>query len=119
MSIWPGRWKWRHVKSLKWKHSEHINILEARMFLFTVKWRARAVHYHSRRFLHLLDSQVGVAVFTKGRSSSRSLNQVLRKTAAALVASDQYFLLAYVGTKENPADEASRRYDEPKNRSSC
>ena len=60
------------------------------------------------RFAHLMDSQVCLAVVTKGRSSSRRLNRVLRKVAALLVATGSYAIVGYVSTGVNPADGPSR-----------
>jgi hypothetical protein len=111
MSICPDRWVWRKVKSIRWKKSLHINVLELRMYLFTLQWRARSVQRHSTRSLHFLDSQVSLAVSLKGRSSSKQLNRVLRKISSVVLASDQYALMGYVGTKVNPADEASREFE--------
>ena len=110
MSISPDKWNWITIKSVPFHNYEHINVLELRMFLFSLRWRARSSEYFGTRFLHLLDSQVAIAVAVKGRSSSRQLNQVLRRVSALSLAFDIYPLVAFVGTSVNPADAASRVY---------
>lgn len=103
-----SRWKWAVSQAYSWVHKEHINILELRAYLQAVRWRCRRPGGHSVRFLHLLDSQVVLAVATKGRSSSRRLNNVLRKLSALLVANNLHPLLAWVESELNPADAPSR-----------
>ena len=112
MSINPGRWKWRVKVSRPWVHKgAHINSLELRGALLGLQWRTRSSKFHSCRFVHLLDSQVALAVLTKGRSSASVLNKLLIRYAALLIVSNCYSLFGYVATEVNPADRASRRYD--------
>jgi hypothetical protein len=59
--------------------------------------------------LHLVDSQVVAAIVTKGRSSSRKLQPILKRWMAVVVAADVYPLIGYVVSEDNPADEPSRR----------
>jgi hypothetical protein len=113
---WPrvpvqaSKWLWTAVRSFKWKRAQHINGLEMRAYLETLRWRSRSRAFQNSRFIHLLDSQVALAVLVKGRSSSRQLNQLLRKCAAYLLACNSYALLGYVTSRDNPADRPSRRY---------
>lgn len=65
---------------------EHINILEMRSMVSTLAWRLRSSRFGSCRALHIVDSQVVLAVAVKGRSSSRILNRLLRKFGALQVA---------------------------------
>ena len=52
------QWKWRAVISCRWAlQHEHINALEARALLLTLRWRARSVARFSKRFLHLLTAK--------------------------------------------------------------
>ena len=78
---------------------------------FTFEWRLRNQAFGSCRALHLTDSQVALAVATKGRSSSKSLNRLLRKFAALQIAGGVWPLLAYVDSAKNPADGPSREYE--------
>jgi hypothetical protein len=114
MPISARKWRWRAVKGWAWKDTEHINVLEARAILQTLKWRSRSlVSFHSR-FVHLSDSQVSLAIYAKGRSSSFKLNRVLRKAAALLLATDMYPLMGFIRSADNPADKPSRMFKHAK-----
>ena len=117
MGVNPLRWNWITVKSVPFAIKEHINVLELKMFLFALRWRSRNFTNSSSRLLHLIDSQIALAVAVKGRSSSHQLNHVLRKCAALQVTADFYPLLAYVTSAQNPADHASRVFEPWLNRS--
>ena len=108
VSVNPLRWVWKHCKDWHWNFSEHINVLEFRAYVMCLRWRARNVHKHSKWFLHLLDSQVALAVAVKHRSSSKKLNPSVRQASALVLAAHMYELLGYVSTELNPADEGSR-----------
>ena len=58
---------------------------------------------------HNIDSQVALAVRTKGRSSSQKLNRVLRRHAALPIASGNVPYYGRVRTETDPADFPSRR----------
>jgi hypothetical protein len=111
-SVDPHRWLWRVSVATPWRFEAHINELELKMFQLTLQWKTRQLIHFESRFLHLLDSQVSIAVAVKGRSSSRRLNQILRKIAAVSISADLYPLLAYIASALNPADGASRRFDQ-------
>ncbi|CAK0789972.1 unnamed protein product, partial [Prorocentrum cordatum] len=72
-------WEWKTVLSWRWQHEQHINTLEAHAAGTWLRRRAISIMYHSRRYLHILDSLVVTGVLTKGRSSSKRLNRVCRK----------------------------------------
>ena len=59
--------------------------------------------------MHLIDSQVVVAILTKGRTSSRKLQPLLGQWNSLLLASDLYAVLAFVSSEFNPADFPSRK----------
>ena len=109
-SIDVNRWLWHVAEAYEFRIPEHINVLELKALVRTFEWRARATSFNSCRALHLTDSQVALATSVKGRSSSRSLNRLLRKFAALQVAAGLYPLLGWVESEDNPADEPSRRY---------
>ena len=111
MSIDPSRWSWKTVISKRWREKEHINVLELRAGLLALRWRSRSASFRSVRFVHLMDSQVALAVATKGRSSACMLNRILVKMSALLLALDAYPIYGYVATEVNPADRASRVFD--------
>ena len=86
----PGRlWRWKEISGWSWKHvGDHINLLELRAILTTIRWkilRGRRLRY---RFLHLTDSLVCLHALTRGRSSSRKLGKTIRRLNAYLLAAD-------------------------------
>ena len=112
MSIDPGKWQWKLVISTPWRGpAEHINVLELRAGLLALRWRSRDSSFFGQRFVHLMDSQVALAVATKGRSSAAILNRVLVKQSALLIAVDACGIFGYVATEVNPADFGSRVFD--------
>ncbi|CAK0790348.1 unnamed protein product [Prorocentrum cordatum] len=110
-SLDPFVWEWRVVVSTAWPgwSSTHINVRELQAATAAIRWRARKVAQHGSRFLHLVDSQVVAAIVTKGRSSSRNLQPILKRWMAVVVAADMHPLIGYVVSEDNPADEPSRR----------
>ena len=111
-SVNPDKWVWKECRAFRWRRSEHINLLELRAAVHAIQWRARRGRFHSFRTMLLIDNQSILAVIAKGRSSSRSVNHLLRKLAALCCTLNIYLLVAWVDTTENPADQASRRFDE-------
>jgi len=109
-SISPAWWDWRVCLSFKWRHGSgsHINVLELAAVHATLRWLSRSSSFRSKRVLHLVDSQVCAGVLTRGRSSSRQLQSLLKNIAAVCVATDLYPIYAYVHTALNPADVPSR-----------
>ncbi len=116
---WPRQsipadwWRWRVILAFKWKQvdPEHVNILELRAFLSYIKWLSRKPQLLHHRFFHLLDSQVCLAVVSKGRSSSFALSNVLEQCNALVLAGGMVAYVGYVDTKDNPADAPSRWRD--------
>lgn len=106
----PARcWKWRIVAGWKWKHShEHINGLELRAILTTLRWRLEHSGHLKTRFIHLTDSLVCLHALSRGRSSSRKLRSTMSRINALVLASGVQPLWGYVHTEQNPADKPSR-----------
>ena len=106
----PSRlWRWRIVTGWKWKgNKEHINALELRAVLTTLKWRIQHRGQVGHRFLHLVDSLVVLHSLARGRSSSRKLRSTLARINALLLCSSSQALWGYVHTDQNPADKPSR-----------
>ena len=77
-SINPDKWVWKECRAFRWRRSEHINLLELRAAVHSIQWRARRGRFHSFRTMLLIDNQSIFAVIAKGRSSSRSVNHLLR-----------------------------------------
>ena len=112
-SIWPrqtvdiGRWDWYVCVSYS-KDGAHINVLELNAILAAHQWRARAARHIGKRIVHFTDSQVSLAVFCKGRSSSQAIMRILKRLNALVLAGCLFPVYAYVRTDLNPADAPSR-----------
>ena len=108
VSVESRRWCWRHVISKKVKERGlHINHLELQAVLLTFDGRLRSKS-RAKRFLHLVISQVSLAVLAKGRTSSRRLLPVTRKIAARVLVGGLGPFYWFVRSALNPADEPSR-----------
>ena len=106
----PGRlWRWRIVAGWKWTGAqEHINVLEARAVLTSLRWRAEQQLQLDCRCLHLVDSIVVLHCLTRGRSSSRKMRRTIMKINALLLATGIQPSWGYIDTHQNPADKPSR-----------
>ena len=111
---WPRKelnvdlWSWKVVLRHEWATEQHINVLEARAGLSMLRWRTRSEKRLNKIFLHLLDSQVNIAVFTKHRSSSIQLLLVLRPFSALELAGNCRALFGFTSSGRNPADKPTR-----------
>ena len=108
-SIPAKLWRWKTVASWRWTGSgEHINSLELRAVLTSLRWRLerhKAVHC---KFVHMVDSLVCLHCLSRGRSSSRKLRRTVLRISALLLATRSQVVWTYVHTKQNPADAPSR-----------
>ena len=108
-------WKWREVAGWAWRGPpEHINQLELRAVLTTLKWLIGKKQMVNCRVLHLTDSMVVLHALSRGRSSSRKLRRTLMRVQALLLVSNLHPVWAYVHTSLNPADRPSRRVKQQK-----
>ena len=110
VSVDSRRWSWHHVVSTKVAKRErclHINQLELKAIRLALDYRLRS-QTRRKRFLHLVDSQVALAVVCKGRTSSRRLLPEARRIAARCIAAGLHPTYAYVRSKWNASDEPSR-----------
>ena len=107
----PSRlWRWRTVAGWTWKsHTDHINVLELRAILSTVKWRLEQRGQMHKRWIHLTDSLACLHSLCRGRTSSRKLRRTLTRINCLLLATRSQPLWGYVHTHQNPADRPSRR----------
>lgn len=102
-------WRWKTVASWQWQgQSEHINALELRAVLTTIKWWVQHKHVSNSRIVHLTDSLVVLHSLSRGRSSSRKLRRTINKLNALLLAANLHPVWTYVHTSLNPADGPSR-----------
>lgn len=108
-SIPSKLWRWKIISGWKWKgRGEHINGLELRAILTTLKWRITHKQHLRTRMIHLTDSLVCLHALTRGRSSSKRLRSTLCRINALLLASSSQAVWAYIHTDQNPADRPSR-----------
>ena len=108
-SIPSKLWRWRAISGWRWTgDQEHINVLELRSVLTTVRWRVEQLGQCDIRSLHLVDSMVVLHALTRGRSSSRKMRRTLMRIGSILLACGLSPLWSYVDTKQNPADRPSR-----------
>ena len=112
-SVQSRWWRWRPVFASRWKFEEHINALEVRAVYLALLWKCRERGFCSRRIFHATDSYVAMSILSKGRTSSRKLQPLIRKISALLLAGQTQLVLAHIDSFDNPTDEASR-YPEKK-----
>jgi hypothetical protein len=110
---------WRTIVSSPWQQPEHINSLEVRAALTSIRWslslpssvqhRSHPITgWHGQRLLLCSDSSAALGSINKGRSSSHSLLRPLRTIAALLLASGVQLSVVWLPSAANPADAASR-----------
>lgn len=106
----PGKcWRWRVIAGWRWTRSnEHINSLELRAILTSMRWRLEHAGHHSTRLIHLTDSLVCLHALTRGRTSSRKLRRTIARINALILAANVQPLWGYIHTHQNPADKPSR-----------
>ena len=106
--------KFRLLWSRRWRRSsEHINVKEARVLLSSLVRTSRVASLFGGRKCSASDNLPAILAFDKGRSPSKPMNKLCRKSAAVLGATGIRWFLRHVETKRNTADEPSRRF-EPK-----
>ena len=106
----PSRlWRWRVISGWRWTGgSEHINALEMRAILTSMRWRLEHQGLRRVRFLHLTDSMVCLHALTRGRTSSRKLRRTVSRINALVLLTGVHPIWGYVHTDQNPADKPSR-----------
>ena len=82
--------------------------MEGRALLRYVRWILRSKKRFGHRLVVLLDSKVVIGAVTKGRSSSRPLNALLRQLAALCFAGGLVLHCVFIPTSHNPSDWPSR-----------
>lgn len=89
------------------KKREHINLKEISASLKAETRYGR--QWPSSYFVNLQDSQVSLAALVKGRSSSWSINQKLRKSIPNHLGFNTRPFYGFVRSKYNPGDDPTRR----------
>lgn len=108
-SVCSAWWDWRQVFRFRWGFDEHINPLECRAILFSLLWQIRQGHGFSSRLFHLTDSYVCQSILSKGRTSSKAMQHVVRRIAALLLACQSILIVGHVDSADDPTDEGSRQ----------
>ena len=105
---------WNQTETCSFGHKQHINILELKMILRELQ---DLVHQGSDplRFVLLVDSRAAAGAWSKGRSSSKNLNRILRRALGWTLLGRKTLHLVWVRSECNPADYPSRgkRIPEP------
>jgi len=97
---------WTDVVSRPMQRCDHINISELRITLkaaATLAWK-----HPGCRIIVLIDSRVAMGAAGKGRSSSFSLNRVLRSFMLEIIGLEAYIGILFVPSRLQPADAALR-----------
>lgn len=106
------RWEWKTIMAFPWKQEAHINELELQAVVATAKHRGRSTAKFHRRWFQVLDSMVSRGALAKGRSSSKRLNRIIRRSTAQQLAQNGYLVPLWTISRWNFADKASRRHEE-------
>ena len=98
---------WTTTERITFKYHQHINLLETKMIH---KELVDSVHNRQEglRCVLLVDSRAAVGAWTKGRSSSRQLNRLLRRSLGWQLAGRKSLHLVWIRSEANPADHPSR-----------
>lgn len=99
---------WNQTESCSFAHRQHINILETKMIQREL---TDLVHRSSKplRSVLLVDSRAAAGAWSKGRSSARNLNRVLRKALGWTLAGRKTIHIVWVRSSANPSDHPSRK----------
>ena len=111
-------WTWKILFRTRWKFESHINYLEMKMILQSLRWRARSAQALNARWVHLSDSMVSNYILAKGRTSSQLLQPLTKEIAAYVLALNSNQLYGHVDSIENPTDGASRETTDPEGQNS-
>ena len=84
--MWDDTSRWRELFRWRWQHEEHINVLEMRTGLASVRRAVRDPASWGRRILCIGDNLVTLRAFSKGRSSSQPVLHLCRRMCALVLA---------------------------------
>ena len=105
---------WNQTETCHFSHKQHINILETRMIQRELRDVVEKTVQPLRCVL-LCDSRAAAGAWSKGRSSARNLNRLLRQSLGWTLAGRKSLHIVWVRSGANPADHPSRcrRIPEP------
>ena len=110
---WCESKRWDLVCAHAWRDPHvHINEKEAQVCLMAIRRLSRTQRNLGKKALVLSDSMVSIMALSKGRSGSRGLNNICRRTAAYVIAGNFIISYRHIRSEDNPADEPSRRFGE-------
>ena len=101
-------WVWEVVQHMAWRQPQHINILEYNAFFQYVRSLSNDLCVNGHRMFHVFDSKVVSSAVAKGRSPSRRMNRLARRTLPYLLAKDLYVYSVWTISRWMYADGASR-----------
>ena len=92
------------VQSYPWATSQHIKVLELAAYLNFLHMAVRDCGYRSVCLSDVFDSRALSCVATKGRSISKAINNILRRSTALILADDLYPFSLLIISASNFAD---------------
>ena len=98
---------WNTTHKCSFGHRQHINILEMKMVKAELQDLVMKDPDPARHVL-LVDSRVCAGAWSKGRSSSKQLNRILRQMLGWALIGQKSLHLVWVKSEKNPADHPSR-----------
>ena len=106
---------WNTTGRCKFGHKQHINLLEMKMLKAELVDLVQT-SVEPSRIVVLVDSRVVAGAYSKGRSSSKQLNRILRSMLCWSLVGRKSLHLLWVQSSKNPSDHPSRgaRIPEPK-----
>ncbi|CAK0819392.1 unnamed protein product, partial [Prorocentrum cordatum] len=103
-----GRWSRKPAVVWHWQRPSHTTDLEVRATPQALHWKFRVSRHLRTRFCHLMDSQAGLGVITRGRPLPTILHVVVRRIGALVLAALARPVHGYAETDRNPADHPTR-----------
>lgn len=105
---------WNQTETCSFNRKQHINLLETKMIQRELQDVVSKTTKPLRCVL-LVDSRAAAGAWSKGRSSSKNLNRLLRQSLGWTLAGKKSLHLVWVRSEANPADHPSRcrRIPEP------
>eukprot|EP00438_Fugacium_kawagutii_P028648 Skav214648 [mRNA] locus=scaffold1660:52599:54713:- [translate_table: standard] len=99
---------WNETEPVSFSHAQHINILETRMIHRELEDVVMKCTKPLRCVL-LVDSRAAAGAWSKGRSSAKNLNRILRKSLGWSLIGRKTLHLVWVRSGANPSDYPSRK----------
>ena len=98
----------QEVFRVVWERQEPSNIVESRQLCLAIRHLARSHSFWNRKALICVGNLCTLSVFSKGRSSNKSLLIIARKISSILLCFNIKVHLRWVPSKRNWADGPSR-----------